>query len=319
MISSSFRRSAAILALVLLVPALPRPVRAMDCGADPVYDRSLSAVVTTGARVRDTACMTGSTVLTTLPVGAQVTIIAETDGWYKVRTAAGTEGWVGQWLLKPGAVAAPVVPTPIPTVAPAPVPVPTTAPAPTPVPTQPPADAPIKASPFQFGTVPDQIDVLALNQYWLDRVNTLRAKKGLRLLVLDQRFVDTASEWSRVMAARDYASHMRADGKTMHQWIATKGLAFTKRYAAGGWRTNYFTENIAWGRTGNAMAEAEAALDLTLKKYLREGPAGAHYRTIYHPDWNSVGAGFAFAPSGNGFEFYQTFHYGSLVNPGAGK
>lgn len=73
-----------------------------DCFADPVYARNDGATVTTGARLRDVACMDGSTVMTTLPVSTRVTVIAETDGWYKVRTIAGLEGWVGQWLLSVG-------------------------------------------------------------------------------------------------------------------------------------------------------------------------------------------------------------------------
>ncbi|MBN2086912.1 S-layer homology domain-containing protein [Candidatus Peregrinibacteria bacterium] len=72
-----------------------------DCFSDPIYERDWNAVITTGMRVRDVACMEGSTVLTTVPVGHVVHVIAETDGWYKVQTADGTVGWSGQWLLEP--------------------------------------------------------------------------------------------------------------------------------------------------------------------------------------------------------------------------
>lgn len=71
----------------------------MDCFQDPVYDRAWTAEVTTGARVRDVACMEGSAVLATVAVGTTVNVIGETDGWYKVETSDGTQGWVGQWLL----------------------------------------------------------------------------------------------------------------------------------------------------------------------------------------------------------------------------
>jgi hypothetical protein len=71
-----------------------------SCGRDPIYEHDWSGTVTTGARVRNVACMDGSTVLTTLAVGTKVRIIAETDGWYKVKLADGTRGWVGQWLLQ---------------------------------------------------------------------------------------------------------------------------------------------------------------------------------------------------------------------------
>ncbi len=78
------------------------PAMAGDCFSDPVHARDWGATVTTGARVRDVACMEGSVVKTTLAVGTRVAIIAETDGWYKVRTTTGLEGWVGQWLLSVG-------------------------------------------------------------------------------------------------------------------------------------------------------------------------------------------------------------------------
>ncbi|MEK7073244.1 MAG: SH3 domain-containing protein [Patescibacteria group bacterium] len=106
------RAAAAASVAGLLLTAAP-PVFAGDCFADPVYDRSDGATVTTGARVRDVACMEGSVVKTTLTVGTRVTIIAETDGWYKVRTTAGLEGWVGQWLLSVGGeTPAPAAPMP---------------------------------------------------------------------------------------------------------------------------------------------------------------------------------------------------------------
>ena len=68
---------------------------------DPIYDRDWNAVITTGARVRDIPCMEGSEVLTTVPVGEVVHVIAETDGWYKIEKKDGTIGWSGQWLMEP--------------------------------------------------------------------------------------------------------------------------------------------------------------------------------------------------------------------------
>lgn len=72
---------------------------AEDCLQDPIYDRDWNAEVTTGARLRDIPCMETSVVLTTLPVGEVIKVIAETDGYYKIRRANGQEGWVGQWLI----------------------------------------------------------------------------------------------------------------------------------------------------------------------------------------------------------------------------
>jgi len=71
-----------------------------DCFQDPIYDRDWNAEVTTGAFVRDVACMDASVVVTTLSVGEIVHVIAETDGWYKIQRSDGTVGWVGQWLIQ---------------------------------------------------------------------------------------------------------------------------------------------------------------------------------------------------------------------------
>ncbi len=100
--TSFLARAAAAASVAGLILTAAPPAFAGDCFSDPVYDRSEGATVTTGARVRDVACMEGSVVKTTLAVGTRVTVIAETDGWYKVRTTTGLEGWVGQWLLSVG-------------------------------------------------------------------------------------------------------------------------------------------------------------------------------------------------------------------------
>lgn len=177
------------------------------------------------------------------------------------------------------------------------------------------ASTTITNSPAQSGVVPSEVNLTALNEYWLAEVNALRAERGLRQLVLDQRWVDTATEWAVYMGETGVMSHDRPDGKTMHQWIDTKGLPFTVRYSADGWSTNYFTENIAWGYASSGTTEAvQAVLDDTMDFYLSEASYnGAHYRTIYHADWNSVGLGFYFTPSGNGYKVSVAMHYGSLV------
>ena len=111
-------------------------------------------------------------------------------------------------------------------------------------------------------------------------------------------------------------THDRPDGKSMHQWIDTKGFDFTERYSIGGWNRNYFTENISWGYVNEGTTDAvEGVLDDTIAMYLaEESYNGAHYRTIYHEDWNSVGIGLYFEDMGSGkYKVYQAFHYGSLV------
>lgn len=153
-----------------------------------------------------------------------------------------------------------------------------------------------------------------LNRYWVERINRLRAEKRLSLLVTDQRFVATAGEWATEMERRGEITHVRIDGKTMHQWIDTKQLDFTKRGSENGWKTNYFVENIARFYAKSSVVGMEQALDRILDDFLAEGPGGDHYESIYHPDWNSVGLGYAIHVQDASERVYFVFHYGSL-NP----
>jgi len=372
-------------------PGLARANYPSGCYVDPVPSLSGNVRVVIGARVRDGACMVGTIVKKTLPVGRVVSLIARTDGWYKIRDADGVEGWVGAQLLTPTdaalSLATPTATSPVvsaPTSAPtdlgfmkttsgvrmrslpstrgvilrtlkggqtltvikkgsgwtylrdidgkegwvanwylkktliAPV---STSPSTTPAaPTTPAFSATqsdfgnISLSKYQQGTIPTEIDVLELNRYWIGKINALRTEKGLRQLTLDQRWVDTATDYAGYMGQTGVTGHERADGSTMHQWIDKKGLPFTTRYSTDGWQTNYFTENISWNQIAATTADAKRALDDSLKFYLSEAATnGPHYRTIYHPDWNSEGAGFFFKDLGNGqVKFYQVFHYGSL-------
>ena len=94
------RKTLAIVSMLsLFSTTMPSTAFAGGCFEDPIYDRQWTATVTTGARVRDVACMEGSTVLTTIAVGSKVALIGETDGWYKIKTVDGKVGWVGQQLV----------------------------------------------------------------------------------------------------------------------------------------------------------------------------------------------------------------------------
>jgi len=86
---------AAVMALSMVNPA----VAGECCGCDPIYDRNENGLVVTSAYVRDFPCMEGSNILTTAPQGSVIKIIAETDGWYKVKLSDGTVGWVGARLM----------------------------------------------------------------------------------------------------------------------------------------------------------------------------------------------------------------------------
>ncbi|MFH1744921.1 MAG: SH3 domain-containing protein [bacterium] len=70
-----------------------------DCERDAIYERNNKGYPTTGLFLRSRACMTGSEILKTLPANVEVNIIAETDGWFKVKDSAGAIGWVGARLM----------------------------------------------------------------------------------------------------------------------------------------------------------------------------------------------------------------------------
>lgn len=246
-------------------------------------------------RVRAEPSLSGK-IITTLPKGTMVDITSETNGWYSVKSSTGVIGWTADWLIQ-------IVSTPtIPVISTPAIPIFTT---------QPPTDG---TSKNQASVVPSEVDLLALNTHWLEKVNALRRDKGLRELVLDQRWIDTATTYAAYMGETGTMDHSRADGKTMHQWIDTLGLQFTTRNSTGGWKTNYFTENLSRGGSVGTTLGVERLLDRALDYFLAEGPGGAHYNTIFHADWNSVGLGFYFKDTGNGqYQVSEVFHYGSLV------
>lgn len=419
-------------------------VYAGECFSDAIYDHDWTGTVTTGVRIRDVACMEGSTVLTTVAVGEQVTITGETDGWWRVKLADGTEGWAGEWLIEvsdtSGGIEVTTTANPEPTTTSTPTPTTTTTsgsltsrlaghillqvedhgeawyvhpieqkryymkdgetayemmrkfglgisnvdlaslqagnaelvnrlkgrivlqveklgeafyihptagtvtylkdgPAAysimreqslgitnadlakiasteftalsystTPSTTTP--EATITTEQF----IPSNINLTSINEYWLDRVNTLRATQGLRQLVIDDRWIETATEYATYMGETGATAHERADGSSMHDWIDQQGLEFTVRYSEDGWNGNYFTENISWGNTDNSTGGLIRVLEDTMGFYLSEADYnGPHYRTVYHEDWNSVGAGFYFEDlGGDQYKVYTVFHYGSL-------
>lgn len=166
----------------------------------------------------------------------------------------------------------------------------------------------------QESIIPSNIDFVKINQYWQSEINKIRKNSNLRSLDINQDWINTATEWSNYMAKIDNVTHNRPDGKTMHQWINTKNLNFSTRYSDDGWQTNYFTENIAWGYAENNQTSLQELLDRVLNQFLTEKSYnGPHYRTIYHPDWNSFGLGLYFKESSNNnYQVYITMHYGSL-------
>ena len=70
------------------------------CLQDPIYERDYNAEVISAVFFRSIPCMTGSEILATLPKGEIVKVIADTDGWAKLRRADSSEGWVGEQFIR---------------------------------------------------------------------------------------------------------------------------------------------------------------------------------------------------------------------------
>ncbi len=87
-----------ILSLLLSCILIPLSAKAGDCYADPVFEYTGSGKIGSAVFLRDQACMSGSSVLTTLSAGTAVGVIGYTDGWYRV-SINGARGWIGEQFV----------------------------------------------------------------------------------------------------------------------------------------------------------------------------------------------------------------------------
>lgn len=92
---------ALIASVAVLAVFLPTTFATDICEAEPLTVRNFNAEITTGVHLRTVSCMMESTVITTLYGGEIVQVFGETDGWFKVRRADGTEGWIWETFLTP--------------------------------------------------------------------------------------------------------------------------------------------------------------------------------------------------------------------------
>ncbi len=90
----------ALAPLALLLAALPLAASASGCYADPVYSKAGTVKITSDARIRSAACTLGTDVLFTAKSGTVFSLLAVTDGWYKVKDSQGREGWVWTGLAQ---------------------------------------------------------------------------------------------------------------------------------------------------------------------------------------------------------------------------
>ncbi len=83
---------------VLAFSFIPAHARAAGCYADPVLEYSGSGMIKSAVYIRSEACVSGTLVLKTISAGANVPVVAYTDGWYEV-VYGGKRGWIGQQFL----------------------------------------------------------------------------------------------------------------------------------------------------------------------------------------------------------------------------
>ena len=68
------------------------------CYQDPIVEVNYIAKITTAANVRDRPCMSGTKVVSVAPLGEMVQVIADNDGWIKIKRSNGVEWRVWTWL-----------------------------------------------------------------------------------------------------------------------------------------------------------------------------------------------------------------------------
>jgi len=91
--------------MALALSVMPVSAETYACNGDPMYTRNVSGTTVSGARIRTQPCMSDSEIITVAPSGASLKVLAEMDGWYKVKFGD-TVGWMGSQLVKTGAALA---------------------------------------------------------------------------------------------------------------------------------------------------------------------------------------------------------------------
>lgn len=246
-----------------------------------------TATLAYASRIRKTPEIAKDNIIETLFPGTVVKITGTKEKWYSIDYQSNKKGWIAQELI--GTVTTDQ--------------------------TAHRATATAKEMPAATSTYPKFVTEAEINQYWQKSINALRKAKGLRELMIDSRFIQTAEIWASYNGKINQATHTRPNGGTAQDWINDQELTFTKRNSDGGWKTNYFVENLGVRlNVKPTLAGVKTALDAVLNSFLSEGPTGVHYRTVYHPDWNCFGAGWYPIKNSNGtYAIYFVFHYGSLA------
>ena len=277
------------LAPKVLVPKIEKEIASSSI--DKKNASSLKAVLKYNSKLRKTPDAKGDVVALLLG-GSEVQTTETRKDWCAVKDKMGKTGWVMCSLLN--VESKEIAEEPI-------------------VKSKSASTTPIVKSKVSSTTI-EKITMEMISKYWEEEVNALRKAKKLRELKMSKSLEKTAVTWADYMGQCGKITHTRPDGKSMLAWADDKGLQFTERNSDGGWTKNYFTENIGYRlNVKPTLASVKSAMDSVLHSYLAEGPQGVHYRSVYFPDWNSVGAGYYATKDDKGnYKVDFVFHYGSL-------
>jgi uncharacterized protein YkwD len=122
----------------------------------------------------------------------------------------------------------------------------------------------------------------ALESYFLELVNNLRAAEGVLPLTFDAELMNAADDHNAWMDANDTLSHTGANGSTIPQRIADAG------YDATAWSENIWNE---WGtdETGATAGATEYFVEKSYNWFLN---SPAHYQAMINSDYQDVGISF---------------------------
>jgi len=120
----------------------------------------------------------------------------------------------------------------------------------------------------------------ALEQYWLELINSERTSRGEQPLAWNGTLDQAAEDHSQWMIATDTFSHTGANGSDPTERMTAAGYALDGSWAAG--------ENIAWASTWRPEGYQDE-VDL-LHSNLMNSPG--HQANILNADFKEVGLGF---------------------------
>jgi uncharacterized protein YkwD len=165
-----------------------------------------------------------------------------------------------------------------------------------------------------ISNAPSGFSLATHGTYWIQKMNELRAARGIRTLQHQNSLDLTSTSYANTLRDQGTFTHARPEGQTLTDWLAQWHLPLGDYGTAEGWHDSYFGENIGKGIVNGSSSSITQFLDLILTAMLAEEAVnGPHYRNIYDTDWNSIGTGFSFSKRPDGqYDVVFVTHYANL-------